>query len=135
VERVSPAHAGEHGPLQGEYLGVQVTALPGEGDPDPAAVLLADGALDQAVLLQTSDEPRQRALAEMDPARDVLHPAVLAGLRHGARGEDVQDLEVTGSEAVRVQGAVDLAHRARVHREDVPPLVLQPGTWRFRCHN
>ena len=70
----------------------------------------------------------------MNPVGDVLHPALPAGLGDGVRGEDVEHLEVAGAEAVGMQRAVDLAHRARVHRQDVPPLVLEPGVDRVRCH-
>ncbi|CAK7283032.1 putative GH13_26 / GH13 / GH13_20 [Streptomyces misionensis JCM 4497] len=126
-------HPRQHGPLQRQHLGVQGAALGSEGDPHPAAVLRAHRAFHQAVLLQTADQPGQRALAEMHPADQVLHPAVIT-LVGRLGGQDVQHLEVAGPQPVGGQCPVYLAHRARVHGEDVPPPFLQPGVGRLHCH-
>ena len=133
------AGLGEHGWVEGQNLTVQRPPPSRQSDPHPPPVLHAHAALDQPLLLQPPDEPRQRALAEMDPARDVLHPAPLApggGVRRGGLlgDEDVEHLEVAGAQAVRMQHPVDLAHRARMRRQDVPPLVRQSRTGLVRYH-
>lgn len=104
-------------------------------DTHTAAVLAAHRAAHEAVPLEPRDETRQRALAEMDPRSDLLNAeAAVAALRTGFR-EDVQDLEVTGSQAVPVQRPVQLTQGPGVQREHLAPLADERLLGLLRCHD
>ncbi len=102
---------------------MQCASLRREGHPHPAPVLRTHGPLDQAVLLQAADEPGQRALAEVDPVGDLLHPVGAAAVRRRALGQQVENLEVTRAQSVPVQRPVHFALGAGMQGQDVPPLL------------
>jgi hypothetical protein len=76
-------------------------SCPGDGYVDAAPVLVAQAALNQAMVGQPVDQPGQRTLAEMDDTSQFLG----AELVRGVLGESLQDLELTDSEAVTTGSA------------------------------
>lgn len=56
----------------------------------------------------------------MDPLGDLLHAVVAAAV-----GQDVQYLEVAAAQAVLMKSTVQFALRARMQRQDVPPLFRE----------
>lgn len=106
----------------------------GQRDPHTPAVLAAHTAGDQPVLLQAGHQTRQRALAEVDAGRELLHPERTVTVGGRLLGEYVEDLEVTGTEPVVMELAVELAHRPGVQRQHIAPLVDECALGLVRCH-
>ncbi|KRD02196.1 hypothetical protein ASE41_33805 [Streptomyces sp. Root264] len=102
---------------------MQRASLSGERHADASAVLRAQASFDETVLLQTGDEPRQRALAEMDAFGDLLDAEAARDVLRGRLGEDVEHLEVAGAQAVPVQCPVEFALGACVQGQHVAPLL------------
>lgn len=115
-------------------LRVAGPALVSQLDPDPPAVLAAHAAADEPVPLQPRDQTRQRALAEMDAGSELLYAIGGAAVLGRPFREDVEHLEIAGSQAVPVEYAVELAQCPGVQREKVAPLVDECPIGPVRCH-
>ena len=68
----------------------------GEADVDAPPVQVAQGALDQAVLLQLRDHPGQRALAQVHGLGQLLDPELVLRVL----GQALQDLELADAQPV-----------------------------------
>ena len=103
-------------------------AVLGEADVDTAAVVVAQRALDQAVLFKPADHPGQGALAQVHGLGQLLHPELVFGVL----GEALQHLELGDPEAVPFAQVMfqGRAHR-RVARHERAPLADQ---LRYPCH-
>jgi hypothetical protein len=92
---------------------------------DPAPVVGAHLALDQAVLLQTGDHARQRALREVDVVGQLLDAGRLTAL--GA-GQAIEHLELADAEAVTgLELALERGRHPGVALEQVTPVADQLG--------
>jgi MFS transporter len=92
----------------------------GEADVDAAAVVVAQRALDQAVLFEPADHPGQGALAQVHGLGQLLHPEQMPRIL----GETLQHLELGDPKAVPFAQIVfqGRAHR-RVARCERAPLL------------
>src|SRR5690625_5150681 len=79
-------------------LAVTIAARFGDCRPHRSAVVGAYVASDEALLLQSADEPRKGALAEEHARSEIGHPHRASRL---IRGEPSQPLELTRRQAVR----------------------------------
>src|SRR3712207_4313717 len=122
--------SGEDGALRRARLLVAGPALGRDAGVDAAAVRLAHLAVDEPVRLEPADEPRQRALAEVDALGHLLHAAVVLAVL----GEPLEDLELAHPEAVlRLELALQRAGHARVTAQRLRPGVRELGVRRC-CH-
>ncbi len=76
--------------------GVTAAALAGDRDVDAAPVKVAEAALDQAVLLEPADQPRQRALAQVYGIGELLDPELVVR----ALGKALEHLEVADAQTM-----------------------------------
>jgi len=107
---------------------VPAPAVLGEADVDAAAVVIAQRAADQAVLLEAADHPGQGTLAQVHRLGQLLHPELMPGVL----GEALQHLELGDPEAVPfAQVVFQRRTDRRMARHEVAPL---PDQLRFPCH-
>jgi len=101
------------------------SALVGDADVDPAPVLDAHAARDEAIVLEPGYDARERALTEVHGGADVLHPPLLLLV---LRCQAVEDLELAHAEPVLLECSLERAVGARVPVEQIPPGIDQGVT-------
>src|SRR5262245_5246697 len=107
----------EHGTMRRSRCDQPSATVVSDLDEHPSPVEIAHRPTDQIGALETRDQPRQRALAEMGGVGKLLHPVVvLAAFDHV-----IEDLELTRAEVVLVQLALQRRPSRSVLREQVTP--------------
>jgi hypothetical protein len=86
----------EHGDVGGVRLGLGLAAGVSDAGEDAAAVVVADVAADEAVVLEALDQAGKGALAQVDLLRQLLN----AAMSFRRLGEAAQDLVLGEGEAV-----------------------------------